>query len=251
MRQRILLRVGATVFALALLAAACGGSATQQTKERPLSSEEAATLADSLYRNWQNQGATFVANTALIDSGKTVTMTGEVDWVNDQGHAFVQPAGSDLGLAEVWWNAKLVIERWPAAERILGNIGLESTRYISRTPDPEHRLVDRTIAIIVALASDQRENPLLIQQKPGSSFVREDVLRNTNVQILRYGERNLYWLSLDTGEMMRFESNSPSGTAPVIVDLLTAGPQTINSPPPEMIVPADSIKTLYRSLTGD
>lgn len=249
-RRRTSLVLAAAVLAISLLASACGGSGTTGSTERPLTSEEAAALADALYLNWQDQGATFTANAAWTSVGRTIVMQGEVDWTKGQGHAFVRSTGADVGLTEVWWSNQIVIERWPALEPVFAGLGATGAKFISRAPDPDKRLVDHVIAIISGLASQQRENPLLIQQKPGSEFMRDDELRGTAVQVLRYGERNLYWLAIDGGRMQRFDGNTSSGVAPSVVDILTSGPQTITPPPVDAILPSSAIASVYTSLTS-
>ena len=240
----------ALAVALCVVVTACGGNERRSNSERPLTSEQAATLADSLYRNWQDQGATFVANAAWTNLGRSITMRGEVDWVGGTGHAVVQSTGSEMGLTEVWWSATGVVEWWPSISGLLTNLGHPGNSVVSRSLDPERRLVDRVIAVVRSLAADQRENPLLIQQKPGSAFIREDDLQGRAVQVLRYGERNLYWLATDGGNMVRFDGNTATGVAPVVVDLVSKGPQTIVLPPAELTIPSQSIGALYQSLIG-
>ena len=238
------------VVTVALMLGACGGSKATKSSERPLTSEEASTLADALYLNWQDQGATFTANAAWTSIGRTIAMQGEVDWRTGTGHALVRAMGADTGLSEVWWNGTVVVERWPAIGTILGGLGYTNAKYLSRAPDPEKRLVDHVIAVVSGLAAPQRENPLLIQQTPGSAFVRHDDLRGSSIDVLRYGERSLYWIAVDTSRMLRFDGNASSGTAPTVVDLLTTGPQTITPPPRDTIIPTSSIASVYRGLTG-
>lgn len=229
--------------------AGCGPS-TPSTTQRPLSSEEAASLADALYLDQQDGGATFSASAAWTSVGRTISMQGDVDWVNHQGHALVRATGADAGLTEVWWNTDVVIEYWPTLDAVLGGLGHPEAHAVSREPDPDKRLVDHVIAVVNGLAAPERENPLLIQQKPGSAFVRNDELRGSPVDILRYGERNLYWLSQDTSRLLRFDGNAATGAAPTVVDLLSTGPRTITPPPLSAVIPASTLGSVYTSLTG-
>ncbi len=235
---------------LALVAGACGSSPSAKEGARPLTSEEASTLADSLYLNSQDGGATFTANAALTVTRVSIAMQGEVDWRNGSGHAVVSTTGTDAGLTEVWWNPSSVIEYWPMIGSLLPGLGYTGVSFVSRGPDPEHRLIDRVIAVVNGLASKERENAVLIQQKPGSEFVRSDELRGITVDVLRYGERNLYWIDASSSRMLRFDGNAASGTAPVIVDLLGTGVRTVELPPPALTIPTDRISALYQSLTG-
>ena len=168
---------------LALVAGACGSSPSTKEGARPLTSEEASTLANSLYLNWQDGGATFTANAALSVTHASITMKGDVDWRSGNGHAVVNMNGADAGLTEVWWNPTTVIEYWPMIESLLPGLGSTGVSFVSRGPDPEHRLVDRVIAVVNGLASKERENAVLIQQKSGSEFVRGDELRGITVDV--------------------------------------------------------------------
>ena len=237
------------VAAMVVVAAACSDP-TPKSTSHPLTSDQAAVLADALYLNWQDKGATFTANASFTTSRSSIAMQGEVDWTTGTGHALVRSAGSATGLTEVWWNPTVVIEYWPAIADLLPSLGYPNAKFVSRAPDPERRLVDRAIAVINALAAPERENPVLIQQKEGSEFVRSDDVRGSNVDVLRYGPRNMYWISTDTARMLRFDGNAESGAAPVIVDLLQTGTRTITPPPIGAIVPSDTIGSLYRSLTS-
>lgn len=241
--------LAAVLLAVTLLLVACSDSTTVTT-ERPLTNDEATLLADALYLNWQEQGATFVANAAWTSAGRTVTMQGEVDWAGIRGHALVRSTGADEGLAEVWWTSDVVVERWPGLDGILTSLGFAGARFVARPPDPEGRLVDHVIAILAGLASQQRENPILIQQTTGSAFIRDDELRGSPVQVLRYGGRSLFWLSTEDAHMDRFDGNASSGTAPTVIDILTNGPQSITLPPVDQTVPSTAIDELYRQLTG-
>ncbi len=106
------------------------------------------------------------------------------------------------------------------------------------------------IAIISALAPVQPENALLIQQTEGSGFLRDDQLRGESVEVLRYGTRNLYWLAVDDGRLLRFEGNAASGTAPTTVDLLSREPVTVSGPPMESVVWVDDVAEMYQALLG-
>jgi hypothetical protein len=97
----------------------------------------------------------------------------------------------------------------------------------------------------MSLASTERGNALLIQQKEGSQFLRPDVLRGQKVFVLRYGKSLRYWVDQSTSELLRFEGDSTSGTAPIVVDFMAFGPRTIPRPPQDSVVPVSAISELY------
>ena len=99
-----------------------------------------------------------------------------------------------------------------------------------RDPDIENRRLDQLLAVVTGLASETPENAQLIVQAEGSAFIRTDVLREQPVVLLRYGQRSIYWINVESGEMMRFEGVNTTGQFPVIVDILEHGPQAVGLP---------------------
>lgn len=239
---------GIALVLAAVLVSACGGSKDAAPKEHPLTLDEATLLASAQYDNYQDEGATFQVATAFLVSHDTLSLQGVVDWKRHTGYAVAVAKGAEDGITEVYWTDKVVLERRPAADAILAGMGLTDVKYFARTPDPSTRLLDRSLAVVFALASTQRDNPQLIQQKPGSAFVRSDTLRGAAVTVLRYGERNLYWLDATTSRMLRFEANAQSGGAPTVVDVLARGKQTITLPKDSEIIQASAMQELYDAL---
>jgi hypothetical protein len=82
----------------------------------------------------------------------------------------------------------------------------------------QRRRIDQVIAVVTGLAATRPENAVLIQQQAGSVFLRSDTLRGTEVEVVRYGERSIYWIDPVSGRMLRFEGNNSAGTLPVVVD---------------------------------
>jgi len=233
-----------SLVALAVISlVACGGE--KKIEERPLTNEEARLLAEVQYQNYEVGGADFSVSAAYLGLGETLSMSGFVDWKNHTGKATVSAQGKESSIVEVLWNSNMVLERIPVVSRTLLSMGTPGIEYVAREPDPSNRLIDRAISIIVSLASKERENALLIQQKEGSVFMRNDSLRQKNVVVLRYGKTLRYWVDNENVQLMRFEGDSASGTAPIVVDLLGFGKRTVEAPQPSSIVAVDSIKELY------
>ena len=222
---------------------ACGGE--EKESQRPLSSEEASLLAEVQYQNYELGGADFSVSAAFLGMGETLSMTGFVDWKNHTGRATVSAQGKESGIVEVLWNAEMVLERHPMISKTLASMGTPGIEYVARKPDTTNRLIDRAISIIVSLASKERENALLIQQKEGSVFMRNDSLRQIDVMVLRYGKTLRYWVDPANSQLLRFEGDSSAGTAPIVVDLLAFGERKVEAPTPQSIVAADNIKELY------
>jgi hypothetical protein len=227
----------------------CGNDDSGTADPRPLTVEEATRLAEVQFDNYDTGGARFEVATTFTATNDTLYMSGTVDWKTHQGRAEVSATGAEEGITEVLWNDNVVLERRPSLDPVLAGLGYESVRYLARPPATSTRQIDRAIAIVMALASEERQNPVLLQQEEGSAFIREDVLRESNVEVLRYGQRNQYWLSLADASLMRFDGNSANGSAPIVVDLLERGPQTIPAPDSAEVLPIDAIPELGESLS--
>lgn len=241
-------RWAGAVVLVATLLAACGGSKQPKSTERPLTLDEATLMASLQYDNYQDAGASFQVATAFTATHDTLNMQGVIDWKNHVGHAVVAAQGSESGITEVYWTDKAVLERRPAADTVLAGLGYRGVEYIVRAPEPSKRLLDRALAVVLGLASTQRDNPQLIQQKVGSAFMRLDDLRGVPVTVLRYGDRNLYWVDSKTNKMLRFEGNAEAGTAPTIVDIGERGVQTITLPLQNQVIESTAIQELYDAL---
>jgi len=234
--------------ALLVAAAACSSSESPKPTSRPLTFDEATQLASVQYDNYQDEGATFAVATAFVTTDDTLSLEGVIDWKNHIGHAVATAKGMESGIVEVYWTDTMVLERRPAADQLLAGLGYQDAMYFARPPDPSNRLLDRALAIVLGLASTQPDNPQLILQKAGSQFMRTDSLRGVAANVLRYGERNVYWVDATTGRMIRFEGNAESGGAPTLVDVISRGVQTITLPAEGEVVSVDEVRSLYDAL---
>lgn len=206
-------------------------------------------MADVQFDNYDVGGARFEVATTFTVTGDTLYLSGSVDWMNHEGRATVRATGAESGITEVWWNETVILERRPSLDAVLAGLGYESVRYLARPPATSTRQIDRAIAIVMALASEERQNPVLIQQEDGSAYLRDDTLRDSDVEVLRYGQRNQYWLSVDDATLMRFDGNSANGSAPIVVDLLQRGVQDIPRPADAEVLAIDAVPEIYESIS--
>jgi hypothetical protein len=245
----ILRRPPATVIVafVALVAAGCGGDgeadgqadgAGPAPTSAPLTSEQASRLADILFDNLDVGGARFTISARTAD-GETMAITGEVDWVSHTGRADVVATGPEEDLREVVWTEDVILERRPA---LLEDLAFD---YVARAPAPATRTIDRLVAVVAALAGEQRDNPLLIQQTPGSASFGSQTLGGRDVEVLRYGDENRYWLDTETGALVRFEQPPSPDRDAFVLDLTERGPQTVSLPPVDTTIPATDLGDLY------
>lgn len=80
--------------------------------------------------------------------------------------------------------------------------------------------------------------------------MRTDTLRGRKVDVMRYGKQTIYWLDATTGEMLRFEGNSTGLNAPIVIDFIERGRQTIDLPLPRDVVPVSEIEDFYGAVTN-
>ncbi len=229
--------------ALLAICAGCVGGDADQPQSSPLTDEQAGRLANVLFDNLDSKGATFQANARSAD-GSTINLVGEIDWVDHRGHAGVTASGVEVDLVEIFWSEAEVLERRPGLNAQLLDSENVDTDFIAR-PAAGSRALDRLLAIVTALAGPQRDNPLLIKQEPGSIYLRADELRGRNVDVMRYGEHNVYWIDRQTGFLLRLEDLGLQNGQPFVIDIISRGPQTIVGPAAAVVVPAAELGTLY------
>lgn len=247
MNFRVLVAVAACT-----LLFACGGDDRKTVEAAPLTQTQAERLSQAGYTNYLAKGAEFEAISAFLgpDGNQSLTLSGLIDWESHRGRAFVRGVGSEAGITEVYWEETFILERRPAMDAIVSGLGGPDTPWIAHQPNPSVRQLDRLVGLIVGLAAEQPDNALLVQQKKGSEFMRTDTLRDRAVEVLRYGNRNIYWLDATDGSMMRFEGNSPGGNAPVVIDILERKVVDPVRPPESDVVPVDQVAEAYAAITG-
>jgi hypothetical protein len=223
--------------------AGCGGDEPDATGPSPLSDEQAQRLANVLFDNLDSGGATFAVESRGVD-GSTISLRGEVDWVDHRGHAEVRATGVEADLVEIYWTETEVLERRSALNAELRDAENLAVEFVARPPSASRQL-DRLVSIVSGLAGEQRDNPLLITQQEGSAFLRADELRGVPVDVLRYGEHNLYWLDRESGGLLRFEEPGTTTGQPLVVDVIERGPQSIAGPAAAVVIPAAEIADRY------
>ncbi|MCB0966763.1 MAG: hypothetical protein KDB37_08000 [Ilumatobacter sp.] len=234
--------------ALVLVAAACGGGQPEvelDPDERAVTDDEAARLAETLVTNRELGGADF-SITARLPNGATATLDGEVDWADHAGRATVTTSEGPAAVSEVVWTETDVYERIPDLTDLAAQIG-QDVDWVSRAPDPDGRDIDAMIEVVLGLSAEEVDNAVLIQQEPGTAFLRDDTVdtEGVDVEVFRYGTGTILWLEAGGTTMWRFESLS--NERPLVADLADHGPRTIEIPD---AVPALDVAELYRTAVG-
>lgn len=234
----------AALVAAAVVTSGCGGGDADATPtSSTLTREQAAQLAEVLVDNLDSQGAAFVVS-ARTAAGDTLNMTGEVDWAGHRGVATIVATGPESGLYRIIWTDDVMLEQRPALLAQVADAENLTAEWIARPPSPPTRTLDKIVAIIASLAGDQIDNAVLIAQAPGSAYLGTDTVDGREVAVLRYGERNRYWLA-DDGELVRFEQPPLPGNDAILIDFSDRGPRSVDLPAADAVVDARALGDLY------
>jgi hypothetical protein len=195
---------------------------------RGLTQDDAALLAQTLYKNTEQKGASFTLTTAFA-GGPPIRMQGALGWAANRGEATVT-IGSAPAFS-VSWGANAVLEQHPGLASALGAVQPGAT-WLARPADDQEVPLDRLLKLLSGLATNQPDNPTLVQQQQ-TGFVRKDTVAGHPVEVLRYGARNVYYVGTDDGLLYRLEAYLNGFTAPTVVELSAWGPQ--NQPGPRSV----------------
>lgn len=213
------------------MVAACGSPAVGVPAGSRLTQAQALSLAQVLYRNYEAGGA-HVSVSVPYGSGVTATLDGDVDFRDHAGHLAVRTLvkGYPPQAQDVDYTSGAVYESGgPVVAQEIAGSGRAGVRWVERRPDPARRPVDTVIAIIVALASTQRDNPLLIQESAARWMARQRV-DGAETDVYRYNQAVTYYVGVTDGLLYRFVGRVQDFAGPVTVDLSQRGPHP--SPPP-------------------
>jgi hypothetical protein len=235
--------VAVVMVALAALAGCGGGGSTPAatpTTTTPVTGRDPAgsrlTLAQSLqlsqilYRNYTEGGADVVVHVPFATQ-ESATITGAVDFVHHEGHLLVRTVFEGQRSTEhVDYTVDRVYERGgPVVAKEIAASGRHGVEWVSRAPDEQTRPVDKIIAIIVALASPERDNPLLIQQGD-ARWEGAATVDGTVVDRYRYSASISYVVGAHDGLLREFLGTIQEFAGTVTVDLSSWGPK--HEPPP-------------------
>ena len=225
------------------------GTKSAQGKVTPLTDEQTGRLSQVLSKNYEGKGATFTV-VAPVSAGMTLRLAGEVDWVRHLGHAAVTWEGNPAPgrVVEVYWSEREVLEHLPGLDTALTAAGKRSATWASRAVDTKTYALDRVIELVTKLASQQRDNPTLLQQHAGTGWLCADTLRDTKVDVFAYSAQVRHWVGVDDGRLLRVEADIGGFPQATVVDLLAAGAQTVRGPRTADVVAIDQIKDVYERL---
>jgi hypothetical protein len=221
---------------------------------KPLTLAQAEVLASVLTKNFDEGGAVFTV-TVPYSPQTTYTLNGSIDYTKGtaQSTLRITSEGNEPADSELLWTKQEVLEQIPGLTEAVAALGRPGVTFVSRpltTSSPQ----DVVLNLLLGTASQQRENPALIQQgtdKGDSAFLRTDTLRNTPVDVYRFGKKTTYWVGHDDGVLMRFEATLAIAPGVTVIDFLEHKPISIPGPKASEVVFASEIPDVMKSLTGN
>jgi hypothetical protein len=259
--KRIRFRAVAGCVLVLLSVVSCGSSTPKDATSgpsiptgKPLTLAQAEVLASVLTKNFDEGGAVFTV-TVPYGAQTTYTLNGSIDYTKGtaQSTLRITSEGNDQADSELVWTKHEVLEQIPGLTEAVAAKGLPGVTFVSRpltTSSPQ----DVVLNLLLGTASQQRENPALIQQgtaQGDSAFLRTDTLRNTPVDVYRFGKKTTYWVGHDDGLLMRFEANLAIAPGVTVIDFLEHKPVSIPGPKASEVVFASEIPDIMKSLTGN
>jgi len=245
--RRVLVAVSMTVALVALVA--CSSSSNTSATPKPLTEDQASVLSQVLFKNYDSKGSTFTL-AAPVRPGLTLRLAGEVDWVAHVGHAQVTWEGNPAPgrVEEVFWRDTDVVERLPGLADELTKAGKPAGTWMARPPDTKNNGLDRALELVVKLASQQRDNPVLLRQQAGTGWLRKDRTQGRAVDVYAYTDKIRHWVATDDGRLLRLEAEIGGFTQATIVDITSVGEQKILGPKRVDVVPIASANDIYERL---
>jgi hypothetical protein len=221
---------------------------------RPLTLAQAEVLSSVLTKNFDEGGAIF-AVTVPYSAQTTYSMNGSIDYTKGVAQATLHIAsdGKEPADSELLWTKQEVLEQIPGLTEAMAAKGQSGVKFVSRpltTSSPQ----DVVLNLLLGTASQQRENPALIQQgttQGETAFLRTDTLRNTPVDVYRFGKKTTYWVGHDDGVLMRFEATLAIAPGVTVIDFLEHKPVSIPGPTVSEVVLASEIPDIMKTLTGN
>lgn len=240
--RRAALRATLVIAGLVGIVGSCGG---ESTKEKPFTEEQVQLVANAFFRNHDAKGISFTLSTPGEGGAGTLVIQGDVDFVKLIGGARVIGGSNPHPVTRVFWAGSTVVEGRPTLRGSLDALGYTGVNYVAREIDLKARRLDVLLSAVMGMGMEQPENAVLVRQKEGSAHLRDDELRGTKVQVLRYGDRLALWIDPVTGDLLRFEGTNAARTFPIIIDILSKGPRSIDGPLKSEVVDATKLGESY------
>jgi hypothetical protein len=212
------LRLAALSVGVLATVVACSDSSPQ-----PLTDDQAAALSQVLVRNYEAGGAEVTA-TVPYGVGAELQLDGVVDWVDHGGLGELTTTvdGEETERTDVAWTESDVAVR-PS--------GAADDEWTVRPADPDGVPLDRIIALIVATAGPERDNPLLVAQSD-ARWIRSDRVDGADgdiaVDVIDGGGRLQFWIGVDDGLLYRVDADIEGFDGTTTIEYRAHGPAELD-----------------------
>ncbi|MGW7574823.1 hypothetical protein [Streptomyces sp. NPDC054765] len=180
MRRRALLAAGAA--GLALVLTGCGGDDGRGKRAaagpRPLTTSEAELMSTVRFLNYQRVRGQIHATVPA--AGRTLRITGRVDWTTHTGYAQVLVPGQPQNIL-VRWDLRTAYVHPDSTGRLPATPPRSGWQH--RPLDPRANPVDAVLLLALSLGTDRPENAQLLRQG-GASWLRSERLNGTPVTVI-------------------------------------------------------------------
>lgn len=100
----------------------------------------------------------------------------------------------------------------------------------SRRADLQQSALDRLIALTSALATDRPKDAALLRERCDMALLCPDMLRGTDVLMMRLSTRAISWVDRANRPLQRFHDVDATGVHPIAVDLIELRPREVTMP---------------------
>lgn len=236
---------------------ACGSDSSRATPTTttvgtPLTASQASALASVLAKNFEAGGAEFSV-TVPYGPASTFFLNGRIDYSRHLAEATLRSevgGGAETATSTLFWSNDMVLEEVDGLPAEAAALGRADVKYLAR-PMTKSSAQDVVLAFVLATASEQRENPQLLQQGT-ARFLRADVVNGDAADVFRFGERTVYWVRQNDGMLVRIEANLAVAEGVTIIDLAKHGSVSIAGPLDAQVIDSQDLPpdVLKRLLTG-
>lgn len=239
---------GIVLLCLAAVVAACGSSDPDgpgtSGKATALTQQQAELLATVRFRNF-DAGVRAITITIPARTGQESSSGGRIagwmDFVGHVGFASAQQGGDELGLL-LWNGQRVAVNESSPGPAVLP---VPEDGWRSDQLDPTASPMTQSLAIVLSLASDRPENPLLLRQSD-AAYLRADEIDGRPVTVIAGpsqaasttsasetpgppdSNRVRYWIDED-GILLRLQAKLPGTATWTVIDLSDSGGVSLNA----------------------
>jgi hypothetical protein len=224
-----------------VLVGACSGSKKPKQKNQ-LTNVQANLLSRVRLENFNKKNAAYIAFSGTIPNNGFV-IAGKVDWKAkniSQQVALTTTNKSDLDATLI---GSTVYEWYSGLEDDETNAGLASKHWVKRDYQPETYDVDAVASVVLDMAANFAENPLLIKQQ-GAKYLGREKIDDIETSKFSLSSSTTYWVDKD-GLLRKFQGSIKNFRSAVSIVFGKFGKTTVETPDENDSYPLATVKDFY------